>query len=92
MSISVVDKFTAFLHWFPDSPEFGSWRCICSLCGEVIRQQDGPPLRVWRRDEEARLHRACFVLLTEPRVETVAGPFMRLVIDAPPGGRGKAAK
>jgi hypothetical protein len=85
VSINVMGDFQAALKWFPDSPEFGSWRCLCSLCGEAIRLQDGPPLRIWRKDEgmEARLHRSCLTLLLHPPLPTVVGPFIRLLLEAP---------
>lgn len=85
MSISALGEvLTVTLHWFGDSPAAGSWRCVCSLCGEVIGPKDGPPLRVWRMStgEEARLHRACFALLREPPVACVE-PFTHLIEDAP---------
>lgn len=94
MSINVMGNFSASLHWFPDSPAFGSWRCLCSLCGEVIRLPDGPPLRIWRdtTGEEARLHRSCLNLLLEPRVLSVAGPFLRLLREAPPAAPAREGK
>ena len=92
MSISVLtNTVTVTLTWFADSPAFGSWRCICSLCGELIKLSDGPPLRVWRctnkkgeRGEEARLHRDCFVLLRVPPVPDVV-PFINEIENAPSG-------
>lgn len=85
MSVDVTgDSMQASLHWFPNSPPAGSWRLLCSFCGEVVRPSDGPPLRIWNRDgDEARLHRACFALLREPPVACVA-PFIEAMKTYPP--------
>lgn len=85
MSFDVTgNEVRATLKWWNDSPPEGSRRLRCSLCGEVIRPQDGPPLRVWNQlHQEARLHRACLALISCPPMKC-AKPFLEALKDAPP--------
>jgi len=48
------------LTWFKDSPDRGDPACICSLCGEII-DEDEMPLRMFRDSDntELRLHMDC---------------------------------
>jgi hypothetical protein len=58
------------LRWFVDSPNAGDPACLCSLCGEVIPEEDEEgevviPIRVWDRRAgrtalEARFHPNCW--------------------------------
>ncbi len=64
----VSDAFDVCSHclWFAESPDTGHPDCICSLCREVIDQEE-MPLRLFARAEnadlesalEARFHMAC---------------------------------
>jgi hypothetical protein len=61
--------------WFDDSPDAGHPLCVCSWCGERILAPDGaedpedvlyelddanPPVRIWKGNQEARFHQACY--------------------------------
>jgi len=54
------DEMVHLLTWFKDSPDRGDPACICSLCGEII-DEDEMPLRVFRESDNAelRLHMDC---------------------------------
>ena len=64
----VSDAFDVCSHclWFAESPDTGHPDCICSLCREVIDQEE-MPLRLFARASsadpesalEARFHMAC---------------------------------
>jgi len=49
------------IRWFSDSPDIGDPDCLCSLCGQVITEDDGPAIRVTSAidDREARFHSWC---------------------------------
>jgi hypothetical protein len=48
---------------FTDSPDASEPLCICSRCGKLIEEDDGP-VRAWPEDEsyEYRFHPACMGL------------------------------
>lgn len=52
---------------FTDSPDAGDPRCICSRCGQLINEDDGP-VRAWPDDGsyEYRFHPACMGFQTFP--------------------------
>ena len=54
------DEMVHLLTWFKDSPDRGDPACICSLCGEII-DEDEMPLRAFRESDNAelRLHMDC---------------------------------
>lgn len=55
------------VRWHSDSPDAGDPACTCSLCGELIAEDDAPALR-WTDLEaniEARFHRECGLPLME---------------------------
>ena len=47
--------------WFSDSPDAGDSSCLCSRCGKVIEEEDGPPIRIFDvdNDRERRYHPNC---------------------------------
>ena len=49
------------LTWFEDSPDVGMPECKCSLCLDMIKE-DEFPIRFWseNRKKEIRLHDKCF--------------------------------
>ncbi len=59
--------------YFTDSPDAGDPRCLCSLCGFPIGEDD-TPIRMWTDDgkQEARFHFDCFKSIVDidpPRKE-----------------------
>jgi hypothetical protein len=47
------------LMWFDDSPDAGEPSCLCSYCGNVIEEGDGP-VRMWNGEgQELRFHDVC---------------------------------
>jgi hypothetical protein len=49
--------------WYKGSPDVGDPECICSLCQKPITEDDGPAIRIFDQDNEARFHRICGSLL-----------------------------
>jgi hypothetical protein len=47
--------------WFTESPDCGQPNCLCSRCGQVIKEEDCPPLRLFIHDAgaEYRFHLSC---------------------------------
>jgi hypothetical protein len=48
------------LHWFTDSPDAGDPACRCSRCGQIIEEDDGPVVRLFKETRELRFHPRCF--------------------------------
>lgn len=50
------------LTWFKDSPCCGEPKCKCSLCLDVITEEEAPAIRFFDLDNnsEIRLHERCF--------------------------------
>ena len=61
--LKIKHEYAHRITWFKDSPFPGEPDCICSLCGELIPEED-VPIRMWTEKHkpalEARFHEDCF--------------------------------
>lgn len=65
MTFHFLHQYCGKIKWFDLSPDAGDPSCLCSLCGELIGEEE-MPIRAFDADKglEARFHIKCFGTVT----------------------------
>lgn len=68
MTFHFLHQYCGKIKWFDLSPDAGDPSCLCSLCGELIGEEE-MPIRAFDADKglEARFHIKCFGTVTGQR-------------------------
>lgn len=72
MPFHFLPEYRDKIRWFALSPDAGDPSCICSLCGELIGEDD-MPIRAFdtEKDLEARFHTKCFGIVTGTEIHAL---------------------
>lgn len=66
--MKIKHEYAHRIKWFKNSPSAGDPDCVCSLCGELIPEED-VPIRLWTEHHkpmlEARFCDDCFKKVIE---------------------------
>lgn len=67
-NMKIKHEYVHRITWFKDSPQAGDLDCVCSLCGELIPEEDAT-FRMWTTKHtpnlEARFCDDCFKKVIE---------------------------
>ena len=74
MTFQFLCEYQDRIKWFSVSPDAGDPSCLCSLCDELIGEDD-VPIRAFdsERDLEARFHIKCFGTVTGTQIYPLDG-------------------